>query len=134
MTKEEQADLYFLHLVEEGYAPQIDKDGDVVFKYEGGTWFLQIDERDPEFFRLVFPNFWSIESDDERERVERAALKATADTKVAKVFPVREDTWASVEMFVSPPEGFRPVFRRCLAAVGAAVAAFRREMTSADAE
>ena len=53
------------------------------------------------FFRLVFPNFWEIESDGERAQALGAAQEATADTKVAKVFLVKDNVWASVELFVA---------------------------------
>ena len=36
MTKSERAEMYRSYLAEEGYAPKIDDDGDVRFKYEGG--------------------------------------------------------------------------------------------------
>jgi hypothetical protein len=128
MTKQERAEMYREYLTEEGYAPKIDDDGDVVFKFEGRGYFLAVDEEDEAFFRLVFPNFWSIESDYEREKVASAALRATAMTKVAKVFPVRDDTWASIEMFCSPPEVFKTVFRRSLTALQAGVENFREAM------
>ncbi len=74
------------------------------------------DENDEEFFRLVYPGFWSIESELEREKAQRA-LTATAQTKVAKVFLVCDNTWASIEMFCSPPEVFRTAFHRSLRAL-----------------
>ena len=128
MTKQERAEMYRGFLAEEGYVPKIDGDGDVTFKYEGGGYFIGVDEKDEEFFRLVFPSFWSIESEVEREKVAKAALQATAETKVAKVFPVRDNTWASIEMFCSPPEAFKAVFRRSLSALQASVESFREGM------
>jgi hypothetical protein len=128
MTKEERAEMYRSFLAEEGYAPRLDDDGDVWFKYEGGNYFIAVDEKDEEFFRIVYPAFWSIENDNERAKVARAALIATAHTKVAKVFPVRDDAWASIEMFCSPPKMFKAVFRRSLTALQAAVQEFRKGM------
>jgi len=124
MTKEERAQQILAFLVEEGFGPRIDKDGDVTFKVEGRSYVIVIEEDDQEFFRLIFPNFWPIESEEERVRVSVAAAEANARTKVAKVYPVREDTWASVEMFLSPPEAFMPVFQRSIRALQGAVRAF----------
>ena len=131
MTKQERAELYRAFLAEEGYVPRIDGDGDVAFKFEGGSYVIIVDEKDDQFFRLVFPGFWSIESDEERARVEKAALEATAQTKVAKVFPVRDDTWATIELFCTPVEAFKPVFKRSIAALKSAVDTFRRRMHEA---
>jgi len=128
MSKQDRARMYHDFLSEEGYAPKIDKEGDVMFKYEGGVYLIIMDEKDEEFFRLVYPGFWPIESEAEREKAQLAALAATAETKVAKVFLVGDNTWATIEMFCAPPEVFKTVFRRSLRALRAAVHAFRVEM------
>ena len=124
MTKADRARMYETYLREEGYNPKIDDDGDVAFKVEGKSYVIMVAENDPEFFRILFPNFWPIESDDERIRVLLASVEACKDTKVAKVFPVRDDTWATVEIFCMPPESFRLVFNRCLSALRTAVNTF----------
>lgn len=128
MSKQARAEMYRQFLTEEGFAPRIDEDGDVFFKYEGGNYLVLVDDRDEEFFRLIFPGFWSIESDEERVMVTLAAQHATAQTKVAKVFTVRDNTWATIEMFCSPPENFKSVFRRCLNALRASVVNFQEKM------
>lgn len=112
----------------EGYVPEIDDDGDIVFKYEGFTYLIILDATDEEFFRVVLPNFWSIENVVERAKVEQAAIAATADTKVAKVFPVRDNVWATVELFCSPIENAKDVFRRSMSALQTAVRTFADEM------
>lgn len=124
----ERTQMYSEFLRKEGYAPQLDSDGDILFKMEGRTYLIIVDRDDEEFFRIVFPNFWSIENEKERRQVHEAALHATAQTKVAKVFPVRDDVWASVELFCSPPDSFKPVFRRSMSALAAAIATFVSKM------
>ena len=128
MTKEERVEMYREFLAEEGYVPKIHGDGDVVFKYEGGLFFISTDEDDEELFRLVVPNFWAIESEAEREKAAKAALEATKRTKVAKVYLTKDDTEAVIEMFCSPPEAFKAVFGRSLSALRACVKIFREEM------
>lgn len=120
------ANLYKSFLEEEGYRPHIDEDGDVVFKEEGRTYYIDVDDSDEEFFRIVFPNFWEIESTEELARVIYAANYATMKTKVAKVY-VRsdgQDTIASAELFFADREQFKPVFHRAMAAIRAAVQTF----------
>ena len=76
----------------------------------------------------MFPNFWSIESEAEREKVVHACTTATASTKVAKVFIVRDNVWATIELFCSPPEHFMSVFDRSMGALMTGVANFVEEM------
>jgi hypothetical protein len=128
MTKQERVAMYQAFLTEEGYAPKLDSDGDVTFKFEGGFYIIIVDEKDPEYFRLAFPGFWSIDNDAERAKASMAALWATGQTKVAKVFLAKENTYATIEMFCSPPDVFKAVFRRSLSALKAAVETFRAKM------
>lgn len=128
MSKAQRIQVYFDFLKKEGFVPQLDRDGDIVFKSEGRTYLVILDENDEVFFRLVFPNFWSIENEAERMKVERAALIATANTKVAKVFPVGNNTWATIEMFAPSPENVLPVFLRSMSALMTAVNKFVEEM------
>lgn len=69
-------------------------DDHLSFVFEQGTYVLEVDDGDPDFFRLVFPNFWRLGSVDEQGRALAAAAQATSLVKVAKVFLVerREST------------------------------------------
>ena len=121
------AKLYMDYLIEEGYRPTIDSDGDVIFKHEGRAYFIDIDTSDEQFFRIVYPNFWSIESAEELARVLYAANYATRMTKVAKVYLRSDgkDTIASIEMFFEQPEHFRSVFRRAMSALQTSITNFK---------
>jgi len=133
MNKAERAQMYVSYLREEGYAPEVDKDGDVMFKFEGGTYFVLVDEEDEMFFQIMFPSFWPIESEEEGARVEKAAQLATRITKVAKVYRQRDNVNASVELLCVPPEAFKAVFRRALGSIQAGVSNFRAAMSELDA-
>ena len=89
---------------------------------------IMFDNDDDNFFCLIYPGFWPIESDDERKRIEKAALSATAKTKVAKVFPVEDSVWASIETFATTPDAVTPLFQRMISALRAAVKTFVEEM------
>lgn len=128
MDVESRREVIMEYLREEGYVPKIDDDGDVMFKCEGRTYYVILDASDEQFYRLVFPNFWSIDDDAERSGVVAAAQAATAKTKVAKVFPVKDDTWASIELFLPNPESFTQVFSRSMSALRAVVQSFRDAM------
>ena len=128
MGKAESTRMFAEFLRGEGYIPQIDEDGDVRFKIEGRIDYAFFDEKDEHFFRLVFPSFWAIESEDERRKVQKAALEATAEIKVAKVFPVRDNVWATIELFCSTPDEAKKVFQRSMSALKAAVQEFADKM------
>jgi hypothetical protein len=130
MTKPEKTTLYMEFLTQEGYRPTAEPEGDVLFKAEGHTYVLPIDDKDENFFQLVFYNFWAIESEEELWRAVSAANFATRETKVAKVF-VRNDgrnVIATVEMFLFSPDNFPQLFGRALGALKYAVEKFAGEM------
>jgi len=115
--KQELQRMYIDFLAQEGYRASTDDDGDVTFKKEGGNYFISVMEDDKQFFRIVFPNFWTIESEQERTKVKIAADAANGSSKVVKIFTVRDDTWAAVEIFVADPADFKKVFTRAMSAL-----------------
>ncbi|GAB4472054.1 MAG: hypothetical protein Kow00124_09640 [Anaerolineae bacterium] len=128
MGKAELAKTFSEFLVAEGYRPEIDSDGDVKFKSEGFTYYIIIDEKDPQYFRLVFPNFWSIESDAERLKALIASDFATSRTKAAKVYTVQNNMWASVEFFFAEPSQVKTVFSRCMSTLRTSVDHYVQKM------
>ena len=89
-----------------------------------------MDEDDDQYFRLVFPNFWPIESNEELARAFYAANRATMAIKSAKVY-VRADgknVVAAIEMFVSGPEEYKDTFTRCMSALRTGVQFFVKTM------
>jgi len=115
-------------LTEEGFRPDIDEDGDLIFKYEGNVFFIELDEDDDSFVKLVLPNFWEIESEAEREAACKAALDATAQIKVAKVFPIENQMFSSAELFLPSEESLVPVLSRLLEVVNGAAGLFAETM------
>lgn len=112
------------HLEKEGFRPSIDDDGDIVFKYEGGTYFIDIDAKDEFYVRIAYPNFWEIESEDERTKAIKCAHEATKLIKVAKISVEENNVWGSIELFVKDEDAFAPIFMRCLMALDGAVREF----------
>jgi len=125
-----KAELYYEFLQAEGYVPHYDPDGDIVFKSEGMTFLLFASEDDEEYFRMSLPNFWPIESSEERQRVLAAACRVNAELKVVKVYPVDDNVWASVELLFGSPEEFKPVFGRALRVIRHGVDHFAKVMSA----
>ncbi len=117
VNKSAMQTMYMEYLKSEGYPAELDDDGDVLFKFEGNTYFIQIDPNDTEFFRIVLPNFWPLKDDNERQKVLEALNYANAESKTAKVFIVRDNVWASIEIFVATPEDFKSIFKRSMSAL-----------------
>lgn len=128
LTKAEIQEMYSTYLADEGYRPHVDSDGDVVFKHESKTYFVAVREDDLEYFTVVLPNFWEIESERERLQVLIAADAANAKSKVSKIYIIKDNTWAAVELFLNKPENFEKVFPRSLRAIDNAVNNFIEKM------
>ena len=125
MTKKK---LFMRVLREEGFRPKIDEDDDIVFKFEGKTLYIETNESDESYFRLIFPNFWQIDTPEEESHALVVMSEVNAEIKVAKIYQRKDSIHATVEMFIDPMEGFKQVFPRCLGCIQAAVAAFREKM------
>lgn len=123
-----KAELFMSYLREEGYVPKLDDDGDIVFKAEGLTLIVFAAEDDQEYFRIVVPNFWSIDNEEERARATHAANRVTAQMKVGKIQLVNDNVWSSVELLIDPIENFDRVFKRSLRILTAAMGEFREAM------
>jgi len=122
--------MYLSYLKKEGYLPKIDSDGDVLFKKEGKNYFIDVEaqQKDPNYFRMVLPNFWSIENDIERLEVLVAADQVNSTIKLVKVHTVKDDTWASVQIFVSNQEDFQDFFPRMMSILSGGVELFVKKM------
>ncbi|HCH62690.1 MAG TPA: hypothetical protein DFR83_07800, partial [Deltaproteobacteria bacterium] len=117
MSSSTTSDHYSAFLTRQGFAITRTEYGDITIEREGRSYLLVIDEEDPELFRLVFPNFWKIESDTERARALHAAHAATAETKVAKVLVVGDNVWAGVEQFIPDLSIAEAVFERAMVSI-----------------
>lgn len=128
MDKAARIEQFADFLRSEGYLPKIDDDGDIVFKFEGGTYLIILDDADPQYFRILFPGFWELESPSERLKAEQIAFKVTAETKVAKVYLVRDNTWAAIEAFYASVDHAQAAFPRSMQALRSIARAFSEGM------
>jgi hypothetical protein len=130
MTRSQLQQMYLSYLREEGFQPSIDSDGDIAFRAEGRNFYIIVNEDDLEYFYLLFPNFWEIESEDERRQVAEAASSVTRTTKLVSVYITsRDDTSIRACLFVSKPEDFKNHFRRMIDVILLARRKFIDEMT-----
>jgi hypothetical protein len=129
-SKEKKAlqKMYMDYLEEEGYKPEIDSDGDVQFKAEGKTYFINVVEDDPTYFRVVLANIWPIESEDERAQCLIAVDHSNAKAKVTKSYLVKDNIWVGIELFLPEASDFKEIFRRSMSALNNGVSHFVTKM------
>lgn len=128
------------------YKSDIDDDGDVRFRHpEMGVFYLSIDaDNDPEFLRLVFPNF----ADDERTGLSREQLLELANevnirnkaSKLTVSYMNSDNTWnvsAQIESFIAAadqfpdPEMLRATMNRNISAIRASLSTFHQAVEEA---
>jgi len=116
MSKQDLQNMYLSYLKDQGYQASIDPDGDVEFKSEGRTFYIIVDAKDLKSFRILYPNFWEIESDDEKAQVIKVANYINRTTKVAKVYlnSREDDVSMDANIFIDKPEDFKTFFPRML--------------------
>ncbi len=117
-------------LAEEGFRPSSDADGDMQFKFEGGTYFVMLTADDDEYYQLVYPNFWPLESGDDRLNALVICDLLNRALKLVKLYTLADTVWAGVESAHATPEAFMHMLPRSLGYLQDAVRAFGQEMTS----
>ncbi len=122
--------MYIKHLDDAGITGGfVDSDGDVQFKYNDRNYFVEVNENDLEFFRVVLFNIWPIESATESAQAALAVNEVNKELKVVKAYITNSDNvWMACELFVGEPDAFRPVFDRCLKVIDDGVDTFVDKM------
>lgn len=123
----------FEYLSSEGYRPKYDEDGDIIVKREGKTFAIIFEENDPIYFRVLYPNFWSLDDETEYEQAMIAAARVNRTLKCVKVLPSVEfnedsNVSASVELYAPDVDAFIAVLDRAFMASAAAGMQFGKEM------
>jgi hypothetical protein len=128
-SKEQLQQTYMSYLNAEGYNPNITQAGNVRFRREGKFYIIYVDEKDPEYFRLVL----SFSADDKtpqarNRRIEGANL-ATTETKVVKAYIDSDgDPNFACEMFLIVPGDFKTHMSRLLRAMDTAYEKYNKKI------
>jgi hypothetical protein len=117
-TKSELQKMYLGYLRDEGYSPSLNSVGDVGFKIEGRNYYISVDENDPVYFRIVYPDFWKIESEAERGKVSTVIMSINRTTKLARVYiEAWDNTYIDAGIFLNTPEDFKYHFSRMISTI-----------------
>ncbi|MEL6537199.1 MAG: hypothetical protein AAFQ98_17390 [Bacteroidota bacterium] len=128
-SESELQEMYMEFLADEGIDDAfIDSDGDIQFTYNDYNFFMEVNEDDNEFFRVVMFGFWPIESQTEAVQVAFACDVVNRQMKVAKANTVDDSVWISTELFLGRPTHFKSVFWRCMNSIESGFDTFIEEM------
>jgi predicted ester cyclase len=116
-------------LRDEGFQPERTKHGSISFKFEGGRYYMLLDDNDPDYFYLLYPGFWEVDVDGYAEAL-RIANELTREKKAVKIYLSADGAYvsASVEQFVAGLENVRGTFMCSLRALQAAGREFTAQM------
>lgn len=106
----------------------VDSDGDVQFEYNEKTYFIEVNESDPQFFRLVLFNIWPIESISEQAQVLAAVDAVNRQQKVIKAYTTNDNVWIAMEVFLNDIDDYEAFLERGLDVIEGGVDVFVGEM------
>jgi len=125
-------DIYMENLTVEGYRPEIDADGDILFRVLGSNYFIIIDENDLQFFQ-VYTGFWL--DDMTMEEAYELVNYANRRSKVAKIsLSTKEDepdrlvVSITAELLIDHPRDFTYVFTRAISLLANAKNIFQAQL------
>ncbi|PJJ19143.1 hypothetical protein SAMN05216517_102380 [Janthinobacterium sp. OK676] len=116
------------HLQADGYQAQIDSDGDIVFRFEGMGYVLCFDADDAQFGKLLLPNVWSIDTQEELLRVHAALDEVNRRIKLVKGHVQRGQVWFCIEMLLLEQQHWTHFLARATRAIAHAATLFASEM------
>lgn len=121
-------------LERDGFRPEVDPDGDISFKHEGLTFVVLLTEDDPEYYQVLLPNFWPLESEAERQVALHACDEINRAVKLVKLYTVEGNLFAGVESAYDTSEAFLAHLPQAVAYLQDAARMFRDAMQSAMGE
>lgn len=112
-----------------GFRPEIDSDGDIHFKYEGGNYFIT-NNCDDTYFHLLYPGLWTLDSKTQQLAALMAANSTNRRVKAAKVWvtPSMNRVDLTLECLIGEPSDVRSIFMRSLRCAQKAVDVFAEEI------
>jgi len=129
-SKSERQDFFVTYLRSEGFQPSVNEYGNVEFRYEGGNYYVVVEDNDTGYFSLVYPGFWRLESRADRIAAASVASAVTRNWRVVKVWLNENETnvYISAEMFVVNLKDFSRFFYRLLSIITSARNDFNSQM------
>ena len=97
----------------QGFCPEVDEHGGIIFKYQMATFLFINNDEDEEFFQLAMPHIYQV-TDDNRDIVLEAANKTNTSMKVAKISVMADSVWAFFEILLDQSPDVKDIIPRAL--------------------
>lgn len=111
MTLKKRQQMIVDFLKEEGFEASVTEHGDVEFLHDGEPLYIILTEGDDSYLQILLPAFCSLKGIEDKENIYEAIFNINASFKVANIVVLEDLVYASVELFCSPMESFKFVFR-----------------------
>lgn len=97
----------------QGFCPEVDEHGGIIFKYQMATFLFINNDEDEEFFQLAMPHIYQV-TDDNRDIVLEAANKTNTSMKVVKISALGDSVWAFFEILLDQSPDVKDIIPRAL--------------------
>jgi len=101
----------------------------VWFKSKGLRFHVTVSEDDPQFFSVGLS--YSLPNTSPADLLRRIAHDVCADTKAVKIELQDSNLTATVEQYFAEPDGFKPIFWRCVSSLRHCTAQFFQKLREA---
>lgn len=112
-----------------GYSPEVDNDGDIMFRYQMKAIYVMIGDEEEPYISLMLPQFHEFEEGQET-LVLVTCNKMTRELKMAKAFidQTFKNVSATCEFFYINEEALEQNLRHALQIIGVVRSVFRKDM------
>lgn len=100
-------------LRKQGFLPEVNDKGNLVFKYQMCTFLYINNDEDEEFFQLIMPAIYDV-TDENRDVVMDAANKVNQRLKVCKAVILDDEVWLFFEILLDSSPDVSTIIPRAL--------------------
>lgn len=123
---------FIQYLSSKNLAFQNNAEEQITFQFEELNYLFVYDNSDPNYFRMLLPNIFKIEEDNDKCKYGAIINEFNNTYKVVKAFVSTENQiWLSVEQFVYSDEKIESLFERCVMLLKATIELFYKKVNEA---
>ncbi len=119
--------LVFDYLNSQGYLPQIQDNGNLLFRSRDLTYIYVDNDNDAEFLQLILPGIFDV-TEDNRDVVLEAMNKVAFSMKVAKPVIINDQVWLFFENLIDSTPDVSTIIPRAIDILAGARDEFYKEM------
>ena len=96
-------------------------DTDILVKEKAGKYLIILEERDGHYYRICFPGFLQVSSQNRKIKVMNIMNSVSARIKAVKLLLIEQSCWAVIEAFHQSPQELMRYFDRYMSIIELAV-------------